>query len=93
MPLRRVPGQTNQEEDVVRFVDRAKTGSSFQASVGVAPGGTCRVTHDNETKREEASMPLEVADAWAEVYIDVAGNIWDGDRERDVGERTSTRGG
>ena len=27
-------------------------------------------------------MPLEVADAWAEVYIDVAGKIGDGDRER-----------
>ena len=47
--------------------------------------------NDDEAKREEASMPSEVADAWAEVYIDVAEGTWD-DSERDavidVGEKT-----
>ncbi len=45
------------------------------------------MTNDNEAKREEASMPLEVADAWAEVYIDVAEKMWDGNGERNRCQR------
>ena len=41
------------------------------------------VTNDDEAKREEASMPRDVADAWAEVYVDVAEKL-DGDRLRDA---------
>ncbi len=46
------------------------------------------MTNDDEAKREEASMPLEVADAWAEVYIDVAEKMWDDNGERDRRGRT-----
>ncbi len=41
------------------------------------------MTNDDEAKREEALMPSEVADAWAEVDIDVAERIGDDNGERD----------